>query len=135
MEPSGAFPGGEQVGLQGCPGDARPVAVAGNGRGGFQCVELGEQVAVPVEECAVHAGGAGDPVTLISVPLEAALLRAAMTRWRRRAESAWRPLVIAPVRGFTGRASGPSAMAGPVLMRGTPSGVREAARGRRACRG
>jgi hypothetical protein len=56
VEPGGAFPGGKQVGLQGCPGDARPVAVAGHGRGGFQCVELGEQVAVPVEECAVHGG-------------------------------------------------------------------------------
>jgi hypothetical protein len=54
-EPDGAFVSGEQVGLQGCSGDARAVAVAAGGRGGFECVELGEQVAVTVEEGAVHA--------------------------------------------------------------------------------
>ena len=32
------------------------------------------------------------PETLISVPSAVARLSAAMTRWRRRAESAWRPL-------------------------------------------
>src|SRR6266568_7744183 len=60
VEPGGTFPGGKQVGLQGCPGNARSVAVAGSGWGGFESVELGEQVAVPVEKCAIHAGGAGD---------------------------------------------------------------------------
>src|SRR6266705_3383338 len=61
VEPGGTFPGGKQVGLHGCPGNARPVAVAGSGWGGFEGVELGEQVAVAVEKCAIHAGGAGDP--------------------------------------------------------------------------
>jgi hypothetical protein len=36
--------------------------------------------------------------TLISVPSAEALLIAAMTRWRRRAESAWRPFLMAPSR-------------------------------------
>jgi hypothetical protein len=37
--------------------------------------------------------------TLISVPSAEALLIAAMTRWRRRAESAWRPFRIASACG------------------------------------
>jgi hypothetical protein len=40
--------------------------------------------------------------TLISVPSAEALLIAAMTRWRRRAESAWRPFLIASARGPAG---------------------------------
>src|SRR5487761_1733168 len=39
------------------------------------------------------------PDTLISVPSAAARSSAARTRWRRRAESAWRPFSIAPVPG------------------------------------
>jgi hypothetical protein len=54
-EAGGAFPGGEQVGLQGGPADGR----AGAGcvrRLCLQGVELPEQVAVPVEERAVDSG-------------------------------------------------------------------------------
>ena len=40
------------------------------------------------------------PDTLISVPSAAARSSAAMTRCRRRAESAWRPFLIASVRGL-----------------------------------
>ena len=43
--------------------------------------------------------------TLISVPSAEALPIAARTRWRRRAESAWRPFIMAPVlSGAAGRA-------------------------------
>ena len=59
-EPGGAFVGGEQVGLQRGPGDGRPGCVARGWRGGFQGVDLAEQVAVPVEEAAVDGCGAGD---------------------------------------------------------------------------
>jgi hypothetical protein len=135
VEPGRAFPGGKQVGLQGCPGNARSGAVAGNGWGGFQRVELGEQVAVPVENVRSTPAARAMPDTLISAPSETALLRVAMTRWRRRAESAWRPLVIALVRGFADRAGWSFAAAGRVLMRGTPSAAKEVACGRRACRG
>jgi hypothetical protein len=44
--------------------------------------------------------------TLISVPSAAALVSAAMTRWYRLAESAWRPFIIASVRGAAGGAGG-----------------------------
>jgi len=40
--------------------------------------------------------------TLISAPPADALLIAAMTRWRRRAESAWRPFLIASALGPAG---------------------------------
>ena len=52
------------------------------------------------------------PDTVISVPLAVARLSVAMTRCRRRAESAWRPFLIASVLGFA---------AGGV-MRGLPLG-------------
>ena len=39
---------------------AGPAVLAGGRRGGFERVDLAEQVAVPVEEGAVHGGGAGD---------------------------------------------------------------------------
>ncbi len=48
-EPAGAFVGGEQVGLQRGSGDGKPGAVAA-GRSGLECVDLLQQVAVPVEE-------------------------------------------------------------------------------------
>jgi hypothetical protein len=51
---------GEQVGLQGGPGDGRPGAFAGGGRTGFEGMDLAEQVAVTVEEAAVDGRGAGD---------------------------------------------------------------------------
>ena len=60
VQPDGALVGGEQVGLQGGPGDGGPGAAAGGRRPGFEGVDLLEQVAVPVEEGAVHRGGAGD---------------------------------------------------------------------------
>src|SRR5258708_31591016 len=50
---------GEQVGLQGGGGDGW-TGGAGGGRGGFEGVNLAEQVAVPVKEGPVHGGGAGD---------------------------------------------------------------------------
>jgi len=46
------------------------------------------------------------PETLISVPSETALLRARRRAGGGGAESAWRPLVIALVRGFAGRLAG-----------------------------
>ena len=56
-EPQCPFVCREQVRPQGRAGDARPGgAVAGGGRGGFEGVDLLQQVAVPVEECAVDAG-------------------------------------------------------------------------------
>jgi hypothetical protein len=60
VEPDRPFVGGEQVGLQRCPGDGRAGSFTGSRRGGFECVDLAEQVAVPVEEGAVHGCGAGD---------------------------------------------------------------------------
>ena len=55
-EPECAFVGGGQVGLQRSVGDARPAGLAVCGRGGLEGVDLGEQVAVPVEEAAVDSG-------------------------------------------------------------------------------
>jgi len=55
-EPESPLVGGGQVGLQGGAGDARPAGLAACGRGGFEGVDLGEQVAVPVEEAAVDSG-------------------------------------------------------------------------------
>ena len=52
-EPEGTFVGGEQVRLQGGPGDGRAGAVGG--RAGLGRVDLAEQVAVPVKERAVDA--------------------------------------------------------------------------------
>ena len=59
-EADGAFVGGEQVGLQGCSAHGGSCGVPGRWRGCFGSVDFLEQVAVPVEECAVDAGGAGD---------------------------------------------------------------------------
>ncbi|HUZ54193.1 MAG TPA: hypothetical protein VMU94_16915 [Streptosporangiaceae bacterium] len=59
-EPDRAFAGGEQVGLQRGPGDGRAGSVASGWRGGFECVDLAEQVTVPVGEAAVDDCGAGD---------------------------------------------------------------------------
>ena len=59
-EAGGSFVGGEQVGLQRGAGDRVSGPVAGDGRDGVAGVDLREQVAVAVEEAAVHAGGAGD---------------------------------------------------------------------------
>jgi hypothetical protein len=55
----GALVGGKQVGLQGGPGDGRPGYRPG-GWQGLAGMDPGEQVAVPVEERAVHPGPAGD---------------------------------------------------------------------------
>src|SRR6266567_1769833 len=52
--------GGEQVGLQRGSGDGRASAVAG-GWSGLECVDLLQQVTVPVEERPVDSGCAGDP--------------------------------------------------------------------------
>ena len=54
-EPQSALVGGEQVGLQRCPGDGRAGGAAGE-RAGLGGVDLVEQVAVPVEERAVDGG-------------------------------------------------------------------------------
>ena len=55
----GAVLGSEQVGLQGCAADCG--SDAGSIRWlGFEGVDLFEQVAVAVEECAVDSGLAGD---------------------------------------------------------------------------
>ena len=100
-------------------------------QGSVGVVELGHELAVGGRAAASSSPRSrAMPDTLISVPSEAALLRAAMTRWRRRAESAWRPLVIAPVRGLAGQAGWSFAVAGRVLMRGTPFG-----RGKRRAEG
>jgi hypothetical protein len=55
----GALVGGEQAGLQRGPGNGRPGCRPG-GWQGLAGVDLGQQVAVPVEEGAVHPGPAGD---------------------------------------------------------------------------
>ena len=60
IEPGRPLVGGEQVGLQRCPGDGRAGSFAGGRRGGFERVDLAEQVAVPVEEGAVYGCGTGD---------------------------------------------------------------------------
>jgi hypothetical protein len=73
-EPDGAFVCCEEISLQRGPGDSGTGAVAG-GRFGLEGVDLLQQVAVPVEEG----------------PVAAARSSAAVTRWRRRRESAWRP--------------------------------------------
>ena len=60
IEPDRPLVGGEQVSLQRCPGHGRAGSFAGGRRGGFERVDLAEQVAVPVEEGAVHGCGTGD---------------------------------------------------------------------------
>ena len=52
-EPESALVGGEQVSLQGCPGDGR---AGSGGRASLGGVDLAEEVAVPVEERAVDRG-------------------------------------------------------------------------------
>ncbi len=60
-EPERAFVGGEQVCLQGGPGDAGPGGAVAPGRGAASRAWIfSEQVAVPVEERAVDGGGPGD---------------------------------------------------------------------------
>jgi hypothetical protein len=54
-EPQGAFAGGEEIGLQGRAGDSRAGGSGSGGRGGFEGVDLFQQVAVAVEEGAVDA--------------------------------------------------------------------------------
>ena len=56
VEPDGALVGGEQVGLQGCPGDGGPGPPLAGGGAASRAWILLEQVAVPVEEGAVHRG-------------------------------------------------------------------------------
>jgi hypothetical protein len=94
VEPEDAFVGDEQVRLQGGPGDGRAAAAVG-GRAGLGGVDLAEQVAVPVEECAVDGGGAGDGGDADLGAVGDRRLIAVMTRCRRRAESAARPSVMA----------------------------------------
>jgi hypothetical protein len=55
----GALVGGEQAGSQRGPGNRGPGCRPGR-RQGLAGVHLGQQVAVPVEEGAVHPGSAGD---------------------------------------------------------------------------
>src|SRR5580692_1902997 len=55
-----ALVGGEQVCLQRFPCDGRAGRGSGCGRGGFEGVDLGEEVTVPVEEGAVDVRGACD---------------------------------------------------------------------------
>ncbi len=120
-QPGCALMGGEQVGLQRFPCHGRPGCASGCcGRDGFEGVDLGEEVPVAVEESAVNRAARAMDDTLISVPSAEARLIAAMTRWRRRAESAWRPFLIAPVCG--------------VLVTGVP-GIRVRPAGWPACRG
>ena len=59
LQPDGALAGGEQAGVQRRPGDGRAGAAAGRGRAGLGGVDLAEQVALPVQERAVHGRGAG----------------------------------------------------------------------------
>ena len=60
VEAGGALVRGEQVSLQRRTGDGGTGGFACCGRACFQDMDLFEQVAVPVEERAVDAGGAGD---------------------------------------------------------------------------
>ena len=55
-EPGGAFVGGEQVRLEGCPADCWAAAVCGGRRRRLECVEPGQQIRVTVEEGAVDSG-------------------------------------------------------------------------------
>jgi hypothetical protein len=107
VEAGGALVGGEQVGLQGRAGDGRPGGCP-CGRGGFERVDLLEEVAVPVEERAVNRAARAIAEMLISVSAAPAWLIAAMTRWRRRAESACRSARIFSV------------LAVPAVSRGSP---------------
>jgi hypothetical protein len=103
VEPVGTFVCGEQVGLQRGSGDCRTGALAGGGWFGFGGVDLGEEVAVPVEEAAVDPGGAGDGgdpdlgavCDGVSVPSVMARSSAVRTRCRRRVDSARRPSTMA----------------------------------------
>ena len=52
--------GVEQVGFQRGPGDSRADPLADRRRGGFERVDLGEQIAVPVQEGTVDNRGARD---------------------------------------------------------------------------
>jgi hypothetical protein len=58
-QPGGALTGGQQAGLQRGPGNGRPASRLG-GWLGLAGVDLLKQVAVPVEEGAVHPGLPGD---------------------------------------------------------------------------
>src|SRR5208337_1922555 len=63
------------------------------------------------------------PDTLISAPSAAARSSAARTRWRRRAESVWRPFIMAPVPGLPGAGRAGSFMRrSPFAARGAPDG-------------
>ena len=79
---------------------------------GFQGVELGEQVAVAVEERAVDIGAAGDRREADLLTSARGLVDALSTRWRRRAESARRPSTMLLVDVLA------------VLTRGAPGGRR-----------
>ena len=89
-EPDGTFVCGEQVGLQRGPGDSGTGAAVG-GRFGLKGVDLLQQVAVPVDEASCRLRRRGRSRSADLGPSAAARSSAAMTRWRRRAESAWRP--------------------------------------------
>ena len=60
VEAGGTLVRSEQVSLQRGAGDCRALLPVCRGRGGLQCMDLLEQVAVPVEEGAIDTGGAGD---------------------------------------------------------------------------
>jgi hypothetical protein len=60
VESDGAFVGGERVSLKRGSGDRWASAVA-HGRFGLERVDLLQQVAVSIEECAVDPGGPSDP--------------------------------------------------------------------------
>jgi hypothetical protein len=89
-EPDGAFVCCEEVSLQRGPGDGGTGAVVG-GLLSLEGVDLLQQIAVPVDERPVDSGGAGDPGGADLGAFRAARSSAAVTRWRRRRESAWRP--------------------------------------------
>ena len=62
------------------------------------------------------------PETLGSAPLAMARSSAAMTRWRRRAESACRPFLIVSVRGLAA-VGGAGAVAGVMRVPHLPAGT------------
>ena len=118
-EPDGAFSRGEQVGLQRGTGDGWPGPAAGGAAASRACSWVSRS---RCRQRKVRSTPAARAIwaTVISVPLAAARLSTAMTRCRRRAESACRPFIIASVRG-PGGAGRPVGVR--VVMRGPLSGV------------
>ena len=125
VEPQRAFMGGEQVRLQGRAGDGGAWRVSGEGRGGCECVDFLQQVAVPVKEGAVDRGGTCDSGDADLGSVGDGTVERGGDALAAAAESACRPLRIPAVFAL------PAGFA--VVMRFPPAG--RCGSGWRACRG